>query len=117
MPSLGFRQGDRLLVVVPLFHANAWGFPYSAMLAGASLVMPDRFLQAEPLAAMIEAEQVTGGAGVPTIWNDLLRYLDDHPTDVSVAAIGSWSAARPPAGADPGLPGAPRHRRSSTAGG
>ena len=52
------RQGDRLLAVVPMFHANAWGLPYAALMAGATLVMPDRFLQAEPLAAMIETEQV-----------------------------------------------------------
>ena len=45
--------------------------------------MPDRFLQAEPLAKMIEAEKVTGGGAVPTIWTDLLRYLDEHPTDTS----------------------------------
>ena len=44
-------EGDRLLAVVPMFHANAWGLPYAAMLTGASLVMPDRFLQAEPLAS------------------------------------------------------------------
>jgi len=45
--------------------------------------MPDRFLQAEPLAKMIEAEKITAGAAVPTIWTDLLRYLDEHPTDTS----------------------------------
>jgi fatty-acyl-CoA synthase len=81
--SLGFRQGDRLLAVVPMFHANAWGIPYAALMVGASLIMPDRFLQAEPLAKMIEAEKVTGGGAVPTIWTDLLRYLDEHPTDTS----------------------------------
>ncbi|MHB8187106.1 MAG: long-chain fatty acid--CoA ligase [Dermatophilaceae bacterium] len=81
--SMGFAQGDRLLAVVPMFHANAWGLPYAALMVGASLIMPDRFLQAEPLAKMIEAERVTGGGAVPTIWTDLLRYLDEHPTDTS----------------------------------
>ncbi|NHN56801.1 long-chain fatty acid--CoA ligase [Calidifontibacter sp. DB0510] len=81
--TLGFTAHDRLLIVVPLFHANAWGFPYIAMLSGASLVMPDRYLQAEPLAAMIQSEKVTGGAGVPTIWNDLLRYIDSNEVDTS----------------------------------
>jgi fatty-acyl-CoA synthase len=81
--GMGFAQGDRLLAVVPMFHANAWGLPYAALMVGASLIMPDRFLQAEPLAAMIEAERATGGAAVPTIWTDLLRYLDEHPTDTS----------------------------------
>ena len=76
---LGVRQGDRNLVVVPLFHANAWGFPYLVMLAGSSVIMPDRFLQPEPLARMIQDCKVTTGAGVPTIWSELLRYLDAHP--------------------------------------
>ena len=81
--GMGFGQGDRLLAVVPMFHANAWGLPYAALMVGASLIMPDRFLQAEPLAKMIEVEKVTGGGAVPTIWTDLLRYLDEHPTDTS----------------------------------
>ncbi len=81
--GMGFAQGDRLLAVVPMFHANAWGLPYSALMVGASLIMPDRFLQAEPLAKMIEAERVTGGGAVPTIWTALLRYLDEFPTDTS----------------------------------
>ncbi|WP_374970408.1 fatty acid--CoA ligase [Terrabacter sp. BE26] len=96
--SLGITQADRFLIVVPLFHANAWGYPYSAMVTGATLVMPDRYLQAEPLAAMIAAEGVTGGAGVPTIWNDLLHYLDDHETDVSACRmLMVGGSAAPPA--------------------
>jgi fatty-acyl-CoA synthase len=96
--GMEFKQGDRLLAVVPMFHANAWGMPYAAMMAGASLVMPDRFLQAEPLARMIETERVTGGGAVPTIWNDLLRYLDEHPTDTSsLRSVVVGGAACPPA--------------------
>ena len=95
--TLNSLQGDRLLVVVPLFHANAWGFPYLALATGASLVMPDRYLQAAPLATMIESEKVTFGAGVPTIWLDLLHYLEDHPTDLSAlrGLIVGGSAAPP----------------------
>ena len=96
--ALGVQQGDRMLTVVPLFHANAWGFPYLALLSGATLVMPDRFLQAEPLAKMIATERVTVGAGVPTIWNDLLHYLDENATDVSscrMLMVGG--SAAPPA--------------------
>ena len=96
--GMDFSQGDRLLAVVPMFHANAWGLPYAAMMSGASLIMPDRFLQAEPLARMIETERVTGGGAVPTIWNDLLRYLDEHPTDTSsVRSVVVGGAACPPA--------------------
>jgi fatty-acyl-CoA synthase len=96
--ALGIRQGDRLLAVVPMFHANAWGMPYGALMAGATLIQPDRFLQAEPLARMIEAEKVTGGGAVPTVWGDLLRYLDEHPeADVStVREVIVGGAACPP---------------------
>ncbi|AKU18160.1 long-chain fatty acid--CoA ligase [Luteipulveratus mongoliensis] len=95
--TLGFTQADRLLIVVPLFHANAWGYPYAAMVTGATLIMPDRFLQPAPLAQMIGAEKITGGAGVPTIWNGLLQYLDAEKPDVSscrMLMVGG--AAAPP---------------------
>jgi fatty-acyl-CoA synthase len=69
----------RSLVVVPMFHAMAWGIPYSALLCGASLILPDRFLQAAALAEMIVAEHATSAAAVPTIWNDLLAHLEAHP--------------------------------------
>jgi fatty-acyl-CoA synthase len=70
---------DRALPIVPMFHANAWGLPYAAFMSGADLVMPDRFLQAEPVINLIEDEQVTVSAAVPTIWNDILQFLRNHP--------------------------------------
>ncbi len=79
----GLHTGDRVLPVVPMFHANAWGLPYAAVMAGASLVMPDRFLQAEPLARIIETERPTIAGAVPTIWSDLLRHVREHGTDLS----------------------------------
>jgi fatty-acyl-CoA synthase len=97
------RQGDRVLAVVPLFHANAWGMPYAALLGGASLVLPDRFLQAEPLVTMIETERVTCAGAVPTIWGDVLRVLDGRvaagtPADVSsVRHVVVGGSACPPA--------------------
>jgi fatty-acyl-CoA synthase len=81
--ALGISGQDRLLVIVPQFHANAWGNPYAAWMAGADLVMPRQFLQAEPLVHIIEAERPTISAGVPTIWNDVLRYSDTHEVDLS----------------------------------
>jgi len=75
--ALTFR--DRALPVVPMFHANAWGTPYAALMAGADLVMPDRFLQPEPLVALIEAERPSMAAAVPTIWNDMLQWLRKNP--------------------------------------
>jgi fatty-acyl-CoA synthase len=89
MPSvLGITPSDRLLAIVPMFHANAWGIPYAAFLSGASLIQPDRFLQAEPLAAMIEQEKVTSGGAVPTIWNALLAHLDANP-GIDVSSVRS----------------------------
>ena len=75
----GLARGDRVLAVVPMFHANAWGLPYGAALAGADLILPDRFLGAEPLAKLIAAERPTLMGCVPTIFPDLLRYADEHP--------------------------------------
>jgi len=75
----GLGADDRTMPIVPMFHANAWGTPYAAFMSGADLVMPDRFLQAEPLIGLIEAERVTISAAVPTIWNDILQFLRANP--------------------------------------
>jgi fatty-acyl-CoA synthase len=75
----GISRAHKVLAVVPMFHANAWGLPYAAALAGSDLVLPDRFLQAEPLAKLIAGERVTLLGCVPTIFQDLLRYADQHP--------------------------------------
>ncbi|WP_436790625.1 long-chain fatty acid--CoA ligase [Yinghuangia sp. YIM S10712] len=96
--GFGIGARDRLLPVVPMFHVNAWGLPYGAMLSGASMLMPDRFLQAEPLAAMIAAEKPTIAAAVPTIWTALLDHLDRHKTDVSsLREVVVGGSACPPA--------------------
>jgi len=76
-------ERDRVLPVVPMFHANAWGLPYAAVMAGASLVMPDRFLQPEPLVRLIEAERPTVAGAVPTIWNALLQHVRANGGDLS----------------------------------
>ena len=81
--GMAMSASDRVLPVVPMFHANAWGLPYAAMMAGAALVMPDRFLQAEPLVHIIETERVTISGAVPTIWSDVLRYARANGSDLS----------------------------------
>jgi fatty-acyl-CoA synthase len=81
--TLGVSERDRVLPVVPMFHANAWGLPYAAVLSGADLVMPDRFLQPDPLVRLIEAERPTVAGAVPTIWNGLLQHIRDHGGDIS----------------------------------
>jgi fatty-acyl-CoA synthase len=81
--AFALSEQDRVLPVVPMFHANAWGLPYAAVMAGADLIMPDRFLQAEPLVRLVEAERPTIAGAVPTIWNDVLRYVREHGGDLS----------------------------------
>ncbi|WP_067666814.1 long-chain fatty acid--CoA ligase [Nocardia miyunensis] len=95
--SMGFSDQDLVLAIVPLFHANAWGMPYAAMMTGASLLMPDRFLQPGPLLEMMAAVRPTFAAAVPTIWGGVLAALDAHPQDIShlrTCAVGG--SALPP---------------------
>ncbi|HEY1456745.1 MAG TPA: long-chain fatty acid--CoA ligase [Candidatus Dormibacteraeota bacterium] len=74
--SLGLREKDVLLPVVPMFHANSWGLPYAAGMSGAKMVMAGRF-SADPksLVELAEDEAVTFLAGVPTVWMALAGYL------------------------------------------
>jgi fatty-acyl-CoA synthase len=81
--TLGICETDRVLPVVPMFHANAWGLPYASVLSGADLIMPDRFLQPEPLVKLIEAERPTLAGAVPTIWSGLLQHIRQHGGDIS----------------------------------
>ena len=81
--ALDLRESDRILTIVPMFHANAWGIPYAAFLCGASLVMPGKFLQAEPLTRMVKEERITFSGAVPTIWADIYRYGEEHEIDLS----------------------------------
>jgi fatty-acyl-CoA synthase len=81
--TFALSDRDKVLPVVPMFHANAWGLPYAAVMAGASLLMPDRFLQPPRLAALIEAERPTLAGAVPTIWNGLLQHVRAHGGDLS----------------------------------
>jgi fatty-acyl-CoA synthase len=74
----GLSFHDRVLPIVPMFHANAWGLAYAALMSGASLCMPDRWLQAEPLVRFIRETRPTISGAVPTVWNDVLGYLDQH---------------------------------------
>ncbi|UQA94182.1 long-chain fatty acid--CoA ligase [Streptomyces halobius] len=81
--AFALSPGDIAFPVVPMFHVNAWGLPHAAFMAGASLLMPDRFLQPGPLAEMIETVRPTIGAAVPTIWQGLLAELDATKHDVA----------------------------------
>lgn len=77
--ALDVSCGDVVLPIVPMFHANAWGLPYAALMAGAGLVMPDRFLDGASLVGLIESQRPTLAGAVPTIWNDVLNCLEKAP--------------------------------------
>ena len=92
----GITEADRALAIVPMFHANAWGLPYAAFLSGATLHMPGPFLQPEHLTRFIATERSTVTSGVPTIWNAILDYGQDHEIDLSSLRIGNSGGAAAP---------------------
>jgi fatty-acyl-CoA synthase len=77
--GLGTSVNDAILPVVPMFHANAWGYPYLATLLGAKLVYPGPHLDPQSLLENFVQEGVTWSAGVPTIWMGILQLLDAQP--------------------------------------
>ncbi|WP_119679957.1 long-chain-fatty-acid--CoA ligase [Indioceanicola profundi] len=74
-PGISVTTSDAALVVVPLFHANAWGYPYAAAIAGAKLVFPGPKLDGKSVYELMEEEQVTVSSGVPTVWLGLLAHM------------------------------------------
>lgn len=95
--AMAIAQSDKVLAIVPMFHAMSWGLPYAALMVGASLIMPDRFLQPAPLAEMMSTLRPTAAAAVPTIWQALLAHLDEHPADLSsLRDVVVGGAACPP---------------------
>jgi fatty-acyl-CoA synthase len=92
--GLGPKEGDRILPVVPMFHANAWGLAHAAVASGADLIMPGPDLSPAGLAALIESERVTIAAGVPTIWMGVLPELKGRDTS-ALRAIPCGGSAVP----------------------
>lgn len=89
--GLGFSACTTALPVVPLFHANAWGFPHAAALVGAKLVLPGPWLDGASLFSLMEQEQVTLSAGVPTVWKNLMEYLTReqlHLSHLQILGVG-----------------------------
>ncbi|WP_074792670.1 long-chain fatty acid--CoA ligase [Haloferax larsenii] len=81
--ALDIGASDVIMPVVPMFHVNAWGLPFSTTAAGAKHVYPGPSPTPEDLAKLIEEEGVTMTAGVPTVWLGLLEYLDENDADMS----------------------------------
>jgi fatty-acyl-CoA synthase len=81
--SFRIDDTERALVIVPMFHVNAWGLPYASWMVGSSQLLPSRFLQPEPICAFITAERPTFTGGVPTIFTGMLMYVHANGSDVS----------------------------------
>ncbi len=83
---------DRVLPVVPMFHANAWGLPYACLMAGASLVMPGPDLSPAAIVDLLESEKVTVTAGVPTIWMGVRPLLEGRDMSALRTVVCGGSA-------------------------
>jgi fatty-acyl-CoA synthase len=95
--TFGVNSSETLLLLVPMFHANAWGMPYAAAMVGAKLVLPGPHLDGESVYGLMRDERVTFSQGVPTIWMMLFQYLDANPQlkprELQVRRIGFGGAA------------------------
>ncbi len=95
--TLNISERDVIFPVVPMFHANAWGLPFTAVLVGAKLVFPGPFLKPQDMAQMIQDERVTVAAGVPTLWIGLYHALKSASYDISslrTMIVGGSAAPR-----------------------
>lgn len=97
--AIDIHSGSVILLVVPMFHANAWGTPYTAAMVGAKLVMPGPHLDGQSVYELMKAEGVNQSQGVPTVWMMLFSYLDEHPEidahELGLRVAGTGGAALP----------------------
>ncbi|MCS6996537.1 MAG: 3-(methylthio)propionyl-CoA ligase [Casimicrobiaceae bacterium] len=95
---MGCTATDVVLPVVPMFHVNAWGLPYVCPMMGCKLVFPGPALDGRSIYELFEAEKVTFSAGVPTVWQMLLAYLEQHGLKLSsLKRVVVGGSACPPA--------------------
>jgi fatty-acyl-CoA synthase len=81
--AVGIRESDRVLPIVPMFHANAWGLPYAAWMSGADLALPSRFANPAGICRLLGEVKPTVIAGVPTVFRDLLAHCEAHGVELS----------------------------------
>ena len=96
--AMGPTDRDTVLILVPMFHANAWGLPYTCTFVGSKQVLPGAHLDTAQLAEILTNERVTQCSAVPTVWLNLLEYMDRHPgvCDLShMRVLGTGGQAMP----------------------
>jgi fatty-acyl-CoA synthase len=94
--AFGINQTDRILLLPPMFHANAWGLPYTAWMSGADLIMPGPHLQAQTIGRLVREQRATFTAMVPTLVNDLLVMHEEEPVELeSLRVLVSGGSAVP----------------------
>lgn len=95
--TFGINSRETVMLIVPMFHANAWGTPYAAAMVGAKLVLPGPHLDGQSVYELMRDEKVTFSQGVPTVWLMLFQYLDANPQldprSLGVKRIGIGGAA------------------------
>jgi acyl-CoA synthetase (AMP-forming)/AMP-acid ligase II len=97
---LALTARDSFLVIVPLFHANAWSLPFSAAMCGAKMVLPGPKLDPESIYMLLEQEECTKAGGIPTIWLNFLAWLEANPDrldlkKLKLTHVASGGAAPP----------------------
>ncbi|MDI3381924.1 long-chain-fatty-acid--CoA ligase [Xenophilus aerolatus] len=85
--TFGLNSAETVMLIVPMFHANAWGTPYAAAMVGTRLVLPGPHLDGKSVYELMAQERVTFSQGVPTVWLMLFQYLDAHP-ELDPKALG-----------------------------
>lgn len=85
--ALAVASCDTILVIVPLFHANAWGVPYAACMTGAKLVFPGVALDGKSVYELIMENKVTFAFAVPTVWLGLFQYMDQPPQKKNLGVL------------------------------
>jgi acyl-CoA synthetase (AMP-forming)/AMP-acid ligase II len=85
--GLALQARDSILVVVPLFHANAWSLPFSAAMCGAKLVLPGPKLDPESIYLLLEQEGCTKAGGIPTIWLNVLAWIENNRSRIDLSRL------------------------------
>ncbi len=92
---VGVCERDVVMPIVPMFHANAWGLPYAALMSGADLVLPGQLADPNHLVGLMERHRVTLAAAVPTVWNDLISVVPGRDLGAVRLLLGGGAVVAP----------------------